>query len=179
MPLTRITTSVITDSAVTTAKIASGAVATADLADSSVTTAKIADSAVVTGDIANGAVTTAKLSGGQTGSAPVYGCRAWVNFDGTRDASGATSTSNTNRFIRSSGNVASVLRNGTGDYTITFTTAMADANYSVVHGGTISGNSMGRTIATPTSSSVQIGVRNSSSGALSDDSSVHITIFGN
>lgn len=62
--------------------------------------------------------------------APVYGCRAWVNFDGTKDTTGAVSTANTNRLIRASGNVASVLRNGTGDYTITFTTAMPDANYA-------------------------------------------------
>lgn len=64
--------------------------------------------------------------------APVYGCRAWVNFDGTKDTTGAVSTANTNRLIRASGNVASVLRNGAGDYTITFTTAMPDANYAVM-----------------------------------------------
>jgi len=51
MALTKITTNVITDSAVTSAKIASGAVGTSDIADSNVTTAKIAD----------GAVTSAKL----------------------------------------------------------------------------------------------------------------------
>ena len=67
-----------------------------------------------------------------SGDAPVYGCRAWVNFDGTKDTSGASSTANTNRLIRASGNVASVLRNGTGDYTITFTTAMPDADYCAV-----------------------------------------------
>ena len=39
--------------------------------------------------------------------------------------------SNTNRLIRASGNVTSVLRNALGDYTITFTTAMPDANYAV------------------------------------------------
>jgi hypothetical protein len=60
-----------------------------------------------------------------------FSCRAWVNFDGTKDTTGAASTANTNRLIRGSGNVASVLRNGTGDYTITFTTAMTDANYAV------------------------------------------------
>ena len=56
--------------------------------------------------------------------APVYGCRAWVNFDGT----GAIGT---NQTIRASGNVASVYKNGTGDYTITFVTPMPDANYVV------------------------------------------------
>jgi hypothetical protein len=69
-----------------------------------------------------------------TGIAPVYGCRAWVNFDGTKDSTGAVSTANTARFIRASGNVTSVVRNGTGDYTVNFTVAMPDANYSWTFG---------------------------------------------
>ena len=56
-----------------------------------------------------------------SGSAPVYACRAWVNWDG---ASGAGTT------IRGSGNVSSITYNGTGDYTVNFTTAMPDANYA-------------------------------------------------
>jgi hypothetical protein len=47
--------------------------------------------------------------------------RAWVNFDGTTSPG----------TIRGSGNVSSVTRNGTGDYTVNFTTAMPDANYSL------------------------------------------------
>lgn len=82
------------------------------------------DASVLTADIADANITAAKLSGAQTGSAPIYGCRAWVNFDGT-------GTTGTNMTIRASGNVASVYKNGTGDYTVTFTTAMPDANYSV------------------------------------------------
>ena len=66
-----------------------------------------------------------------SGSAPIFGCRAWVNFDGTRDSTGAFSTANTARLIRASGNVSSVVRNGTGEYTIDFTTAMPDANYAI------------------------------------------------
>jgi hypothetical protein len=54
-----------------------------------------------------------------TGTAPIYMCRAWVNFDGTTGPG----------TIRGSGNVSSVTRNGTGDYTINFTTAMPDVNY--------------------------------------------------
>ena len=57
-----------------------------------------------------------------SGSAPYYGARAWVNFQGS--ASGAT--------IRGSQNVASVTRNAAGNYTVTLTTAMADTNYAVV-----------------------------------------------
>jgi hypothetical protein len=54
------------------------------------------------------------------GSAPIYSCRAWVNFNGTTSPG----------TIRASGNVSSVTRNGTGDYTVNFTTAMLDANYA-------------------------------------------------
>jgi uncharacterized protein (AIM24 family) len=49
-----------------------------------------------------------------------FGCRAWVNFNGTGTVA-----------IRASGNVSSITDNGTGEYTVNFTTAMPDANYSV------------------------------------------------
>lgn len=67
-----------------------------------------------------------------TGDAPIYACRAWVNFDGTKDENGADSTANTPRFIRGRGNVSSVLRNGAGDYTITFIIPMPDAYFSLI-----------------------------------------------
>jgi hypothetical protein len=51
-------------------------------------------------------------------------CRAWVNFNGTTNTGGFCT-------IRSSFNVTSVADNGTGDYTVNFTTAMPDANYAV------------------------------------------------
>ena len=56
---------------------------------------------------------------GNVGTAPVYAARAWVNFNGTGTVA-----------IRASGNVSSITDNGTGDYTVNFTTAMPDANYS-------------------------------------------------
>lgn len=62
-----------------------------------------------------------------TGTAPVYACRAWCNFNGT-------GTIGTNQTIRASGNIASVYKNGTGDYTITFSTAMPDANFCLTIG---------------------------------------------
>jgi hypothetical protein len=71
----------------------------------------------------NDASTQAKsASTGQTGSAPFYTARAWVNFNGT------------NGTIRSSGNISSVTRNARVDYTLTFTTAMPDANYAFTIG---------------------------------------------
>jgi hypothetical protein len=71
-------------------------------------------------------VTAASLDGTQNGSAPIYAARAWVNFNGTGTVA-----------IRASGNVTSITDNGTGDYTVNFTTAMADANYSYLGCGSI------------------------------------------
>jgi hypothetical protein len=51
--------------------------------------------------------------------ATAYGCRVWVNFNGTGTVA-----------IRASGNVSSITDNGVGDYTVNFTTALTDANYS-------------------------------------------------
>jgi hypothetical protein len=47
--------------------------------------------------------------------------RAWVNFNGTGTVA-----------IRASFNVSSITDNGTGNYTVNFTTAMPDANYAAV-----------------------------------------------
>jgi len=55
--------------------------------------------------------------------------RAWVNFNGTLDENSGSLTVGENVLIRASYNVSSVYYNGTGDYTINFTTAMPDANY--------------------------------------------------
>jgi len=60
------------------------------------------------------------FNSGYGSAAVAYGCRAWVNFNGTNTVA-----------IRASGNVSSITDNGTGDYTVNFTTAMPDANYSV------------------------------------------------
>ena len=62
-----------------------------------------------------------------SGDAPIYACRAWVNFDGTNAFSPNPSTS----AIRDSGNVSTVADNGTGDYTVNFETAMPDNDYVV------------------------------------------------
>lgn len=56
-----------------------------------------------------------------SGTAPLYMARAWVNFNGTGTVA-----------IRASGNVSSITDVGVGDYTVNFTTAMSDANYSFV-----------------------------------------------
>lgn len=180
-----ITSVQLSANAVTTEKIALSAVTTDTINDGAVTTAKIALGAVITEDLADGAVTAAKLNGGQSGSAPIYGCRAWVNFDGLRNASGGSDTLNTNRFIRSSGNVTSVLRNGLGDYTITFTTAMANANYSVVATTGTTGTSTNALIAyelnigSRSVSFVRIAVGNNEIDQFGDAPQICVQVFGN
>jgi uncharacterized protein (AIM24 family) len=63
----------------------------------------------------------AQINSGYGSLATGYVARAWVNFNGTGTVA-----------IRASGNVSSITDNGTGDYTVNFTTAMPDANYSGV-----------------------------------------------
>ena len=54
------------------------------------------------------------------GSAPVYACRAWVNFNSVT------------MIIRDSGNVSSITDRGTGRYTVNLTTSMPDTNYAIL-----------------------------------------------
>jgi hypothetical protein len=61
------------------------------------------------------------FNSGYGSAATAYGCRAWVNFNGTGTVA-----------IRASGNVSSITDGGTGTYTVNFTTAIVDANYSAV-----------------------------------------------
>jgi hypothetical protein len=70
---------------------------------------------------ANGVTGDFKMNSGYGSVATVYGCRAWVNFNGTGTPA-----------IRASGNVSSITDNGVGNYTVNFTTAMPDANYNFV-----------------------------------------------
>jgi hypothetical protein len=58
-------------------------------------------------------------------------CKAWVNFNGTGTVA-----------IRASFNVSSITDNGTGAYAVNFTTAMTDANYTVVNGGDFLANAI-------------------------------------
>ena len=74
------------------------------------------DDCITTAEIAANAVTTAKLGTDEASGL----CKAWVNFNGTSTVA-----------IRASYNVSSITDNGTGDYTVNFTTTLVDANYSM------------------------------------------------
>ena len=79
---------------------------------------------ILDGDIgvtaADVAATTRSINAGYGSNAAAYGCRAWVNFNGTGTVA-----------IRDSANVSSITDNSTGNYTVNFATDMPDANYSV------------------------------------------------
>lgn len=66
------------------------------------------------------AAAIASMGGNQSGSAPVFGVRAWANFDGMGSVT-----------IKSSGNISSITRNSSGNYTVNFATALPNANYAV------------------------------------------------
>jgi hypothetical protein len=70
-----------------------------------------------------------QFNSGYGSVATAYGCRAWVNFNGTGTVA-----------IRADGGVSSITDNGTGDYTVNFDNAMPDTNYSTVFGGAVTWN---------------------------------------
>ena len=103
-----------------------------------------------------------------SGTAPLYMCRAWVNFNGTGTPA-----------IRGSGNVSSITDVNVGNFAINFTTAMVDANYcptataeDILNGNFVSG----ATSPAPTTASFTFYVV-SSSGVVGDPGRVNIGIF--
>jgi hypothetical protein len=172
----------IASDAVTDVKIASG-VDASKLTTGTLPADRIGSSAITTARINDAAVTAAKLDGAQTGSAPIYGCRAWVNFDGSRnEADTGASTNGANVKVRASGNVTSVLKNATGDYTITFTTAMPDANYAItascspLNDPTACRAVMAKSAATYLAGSVTVKTAQEAVGA-ADQKNVNVAIF--
>jgi hypothetical protein len=104
-----------------------------------------------------------------------YKCYAWVNFNGTGTVA-----------IRASGNVASITDNGTGDFTVNFTTAMPDANYCVSTTSTaaagptllsIAANWVSGVFTAPTTTAFKLGTHTPVAGALHDPTYVTASVF--
>jgi uncharacterized protein (AIM24 family) len=106
-----------------------------DEAGTVLTSASNLAAAQLTGDVAAARITGALNA---SGDAPIYACRAWVNFNGTGTVA-----------IRASGNVSSITDNGTGDYTVNFTTAIQDANYAVIRSIDFDSTGGGGVVANP------------------------------
>jgi hypothetical protein len=160
-----------TAGAVNSSYIAAGAVGTTQLASSpTITTPTIAQ-------INSAASLTPTAFYDNAGVQVGTLCRSWVNFNGTSGASPV---------IRGSFNTSSVTRTATGTYTIAFTNAFSDANYSWTVGGWNNGNSNGGWIAAGTGTgSYPTGVSTTSlgiiayngSGSTQDQDSICVHIF--
>lgn len=98
-----------------------------------------------------------------TGSAPVYACRAWVNFNGVGTVT-----------IRASGNVSSITDNGVGLYTVNFTTALQDVNYATAQSHASTAGSVVLTTYATTSLAVET---YNNSATLTDRSVVCVSVF--
>lgn len=72
-----------------------------------------------------------KFNSGYGSAATAYGCRAWVNFNGTGTVA-----------IRDSGNVSSITDNGPGIYTLNFSTSLVDSDYAIAAAGSSSDHQM-------------------------------------
>lgn len=154
-------------------------------------TALITGAASLSSTLTVGSATMAVPSG----TAPIFGARAWVTFNGFRDTTGVVSATATNRQLLSSGNVASVMRLSAGIYEIVFTTAMPNANYVAVamcagfQSGNYSGNlpcyhvttaSGENALASKTASKFTIINSNSSTAQTAgiENSHVSVVVFG-
>lgn len=103
--------------------------------------------------------------------------KAWVNFNGTGTVA-----------IRASFNVSSITDNAAGDYTVNFTSALADSNYAVAFGGlggtlsnitaglvVIAGASSAANLKTTTQLRIQTG--SSNNGVPSDSGNLNVVVF--
>lgn len=119
---------------------------------------------ITTGDIASARIAAALNA---SGSAPLYACRAWVNFNGTGTVA-----------IRASGNVSSVTDVGVGQYTVNFTTAMQDANFcaNITVGNTVVGTHGGEIKSDGVSTS-QLNLFTYGGGAVADFPVVCVSVF--
>jgi hypothetical protein len=150
-------------------------------------TTKVATTAFTTTAVANGVASKANdsavvhntgaesIGGVKTFTSPPVGGnlpKAWCRFDGTLTGTNAPTAGY---------GVTSVTRNGIGDYTINFTTAMADANYAVMCTGTrVTGNSGVQAyvseLTAPTTTAVRIMVGNQG-GSVQDQNGISVVVF--
>lgn len=118
-----------------------------------------------------------QFNSGYGSVATAYACRAWVNFNGTGTVA-----------IRASGNVSSITDNGTGDYTVNFTTALPDANYSITaksdstnssapQGVIINYSTVSNNRVAPTTSAFRLAAMVLGTGAAFDNQQINVSVF--
>ncbi len=137
----------------------------------------LVDNSVTSEKIVNGAVNNDKLSlaanAGEVKKAlnadndpPIFACRAWALFE----------TSSTPPTISGGGNIALITRTSTGVFSVTFTTNMPAANYSVVGAGDSFGSAVTLGVDTKTTSGFRLLFFNAT-GALVNPQSANVAIF--
>jgi len=198
-----VTSTKLNDLGSPTAALTAASIGTADIADDAITPALIAGDAVTTPAILDANVTFAKLTDvidddtmatatnttlatsesikayvddsgitQTTGTAPYYGCRAFASYNGSTQT------------LNNGANIASVVRDSTGTYTFNFDVDMPDVNYSLVVGGTFSGQVNDAFISafqttSKTTSSFQIKATGGgpSSSTFIDQTTVDVAVF--
>jgi len=151
--------------------------ANATNATNATTATTVSDNAITTAKILNANVTAAKLNGAQTGTAPIYGVRAWVTFAGNRAVGTCP--------ISASGNVTSVTKIATGQYSVRMTTAMPFSGYAVVSTGSgTTSTESGRVIFTLSARTLdtfvvgsQANTNGDASGNFSDSTTVSLIVI--
>ena len=135
------------------------------------TAISISSSQIATFSAATSVAGNLSFNSGYGSAGVAYGCRAWVYFDGTGTVA-----------IRASGNVSSITDNGTGNYTVNFTTALPDANYAITGSANISTANYNMLLTpnlttAPTTSLCRVVTANTSGNAFFDCAYVYVAIF--
>ena len=114
-----------------------------------------------------------KIDSGFGSTTTVYGVRAWIKFDGEGTVA-----------INGSGNISALTDNGTGDYTVTFSTAMPDTNYAVVGMGSANGgngaigvNTSGHVPVLYSTTQCRFCNSNTNSGSLTDGGAIGVAFL--
>ena len=180
-------TAALTAGSIGTADIADNAITTPSILDANVTFAKLTDvidddtmstatdTTLATSESIKAYVDTSVNDSGitqTTGTAPYYGCRAFASYNGSTQT------------LNNGANIASVVRDSTGTYTFNFDVDMPDVNYSLVVGGTFSGQVSNAFISafqttSKTTSSFQIRAVGGgpSSSTFIDQTTVDVAVF--
>ena len=125
------------------------------------------DGIVDTDMLDDNAVTFGKIGTTEQGQL----CKAWVNFDGTGTPS-----------IGAAYNVSSITDNGVADYTVNFTAAMVDTNYSICGAAGLNTTSLKVVcqpvnLSPPATASVRIQVPNADGVMVSDSPYISVAVF--
>jgi hypothetical protein len=121
-----------------------------------------------------GTITVSTISDGSVSTSSTNciqgSAKAWVYYNGATNV------------VNSSYNISSVTNNGTGDYTLNFTNAFSDANYSIVVGTSAGLSTAGTTTikapytSAPTTTAMRFRVSDSGTGT-NTNTYIYLALF--